>query len=307
MSASPRPELGRFLRHLQDERGLSAHTVSAYRRDLNQLETFLSEYLARTTWRWTDPDVDRLAVRAFLGWCERKGLTRRTAARKLSAARAFFRFLSLDERIPADPTRAVRSPKIEKRLPGHLSRADARAVLEAAEERAAGNTLAATRALVVLEMLYGSGIRLSELHGIDVASLDRARRQARVLGKGNKERLVPVTTSSLRAIDRYLPRRAEVVRSGEGGLLVNASGGRLSRRSIQHVVRDAFEAAAGARGLSAHSLRHSFATHLLEAGADLLAVKELLGHVSLSTTQIYAHTTKERLLRVYRDAHPRSD
>src|SRR5690606_4254560 len=237
MSASPRPELGRFLRHLQDERGLSAHTVSAYRRDLDQLETFLSEYLARTTWRWTDPDVDRLAVRAFLGWCERKGLTRRTAARKLSAARAFFRFLSLDERIPADPTRAVRSPKIEKRLPGHLSRADARAVLEAAEERAAGNTLAATRALVVLEMLYGRGSRRSALHGIGAASRDRARREGRRLGKGNKERVAPVTTSSVRAIVRYLPRRAEVVRSGEGGLMVNASGGRLERRSIQHVVR----------------------------------------------------------------------
>jgi integrase/recombinase XerC len=129
----------------------------------------------------------------------------------------------------------------------------------------------------------------------------------RVLGKGAKERIVPVTAASLRALDRYLARRREVVTPGEEALLVNASGTRLSRRSIQVSVRSCLEHAAGARGLSTHALRHTFATHLMEAGADLLAVKELLGHVSLSTTRIYTHTTKERLLRVYRDSHPRSD
>ncbi len=307
MGGAARPEIEEYLRHLAGERGLAAHTLAAYRRDLRQLEAFLTEYLGRDGWSWADPEVDRLAVRAFLGWCERRGLTRRTAARKLSSVRGLFRFLRLEERVPADPTRAVRTPRIDRRLPGHLSRADARAVLEAAEERAGEGSLAATRALLALELLYGSGLRLSELQGLDLADLDRGQGQARVLGKGGKERIVPVTAAAFRALDRYLPRRLEVVRPGERALLVNARGRRLSTRSIQTLVQEAFEVAAGARGLSTHALRHSFATHLLEGGADLLAVKELLGHASLSTTQIYTHTTRERLLGVYRKAHPRSE
>jgi len=300
-------EVDRFLRHLRDERGLSPHTVDAYGRDLRQLADFLTDYLGGEGWGWGDPEVDRLSVRGFLGWCERRGMTRRSAARKLSAARTFFRFLHLGARVPHDPTRAVRTPKAEKRLPGHLAEADAARVLEAAEMRAAGNTLQGTRDLVVLELLYGSGLRLSELHGMDVGDLERARRQVRVMGKGRKERIVPVTESALRAVDRWLPRRAEVAAAGCGALLVNPRGTRLSRRSIQITVQRTFEAAAAAQGLSTHALRHSFATHLLDRGADLLAVKELLGHVSLSTTRIYTHTSKERLLRVYRDAHPRSE
>ncbi|MDZ7779171.1 MAG: tyrosine recombinase XerC [Gemmatimonadota bacterium] len=307
MEPSSRPEVADFLRHLRDERGLSDHTVDAYRRDLRQLEGFLSDYLGGDDWSWGDADVDRLAIRGFLGWCERRGLSRRSAARKLSAARTFFRFLHLDERIPVDPTRSVKNPKAEKRLPGHLGASDARRVMEAAEVGAAENTLKSARDLVILEMLYGSGMRLSELHGLDLGVLERDRRQVRVMGKGRKERVVPVTESAVRAVDRYLPRRAEVVEVGCEALLVNANGARLSRRSIQIAVRRAFEAASAAHGLSVHSLRHSFATHLLDAGADLLAVKELLGHVSLSTTQVYTHTSRERLLRVYRNAHPRSE
>lgn len=309
-SGEPRGEVTAFLRHLSDERQLSPNTVTAYARDLMDLETFLTGYLGRSAWRWEE--ADRLALRGFLGWCRRSGRSRRTVARKLSAARSFFRFLHLDDRIPTNPTRAVRAPKTDKRLPGHLSQADVRIVFEVAEARAAENTLQGTRDLVILEFLYGSGLRLSELHDLDLGMLDRSRALVRVTGKGNKERIIPVTASALRALDRYEPRRSEV-HGGPGAglgevsaLLLNARGGRLSRRSIQESVRRSLEAAAGARGLSPHALRHSFATHLLEAGADLLAVKELLGHVSLSTTQIYTHTTKERLLRVYRDAHPRS-
>lgn len=306
----PRPQVEEFLRHLADERQLSPNTVKAYARDLGELETFLTEFLGNDGWRWRD--VDRLALRGFLGWSHRKGRSRRTVARKLSAARSFFRFLHLEDRIPANPTRAVRAPKTDKRLPGHLTAGDVRAVFEAAEERAAENTLQGTRDLVILELLYGSGLRLAELHGLDLGALDRARKLVRVLGKGSKERIVPVTGSSLRALARYEPRRSEVLTKARGkgdgaAVLLNSRGGRLSRRSIQEAVRRCLEVAAGASGLSAHALRHTFATHLLEGGADLMAVKELLGHVSLSTTQIYTHTTKERLLRVYKEAHPRSD
>jgi len=304
-----RVETTAFLRHLADERQLSENTVKAYRRDLEELESFLSEYLGRSAWRWDE--VDRLALRGFLGWCRRRGRARRTVARKLSAVRAFFRFLHLEERIPANPTRAVRAPKIDRRLPGHLTQADARAVFEVAEARAAENTLQGTRDLVVLELLYGAGLRLSELHALGLDAIDRGRRLARVVGKGRKERIVPVTEAALVALGRYAPRRVEAAAGSgtaadAGAVLLNARGGRLSRRSIQAAVHRCLEATASARDLSAHALRHSFATHLLEAGADLMAVKELLGHVSLSTTQIYTHTTKERLLRVYRDAHPRS-
>lgn len=304
-----RPEAGEFLRHLRDERQLSANTLKAYRRDLGELETFLTEFNGSDAWSWSD--VDRLALRAFLGWCRRGGRSKRTAARKLSAARSFFRFLHLEDRVPANPTRAVRAPKIERRLPGHLSSSDVDAVFNAAENRAAENTLQGARDLVILELLYGSGLRLSELYALDLGDLDRRGKLARVTGKGSKERIVPLTASALTALERYEPRRAEArvkAESAKDGdaVLVNARGGRLSRRSIQSAVHRCLEVAAGARGLSAHALRHSFATHLLERGADLMAVKELLGHVSLSTTRIYTHTTKERLLRVYKDSHPRS-
>ena len=183
-------------------------------------------------------------------------------------------------------------------------------VFARAESRAAQNSLRGTRDLVVLEILYGSGLRLAEAHGLDLDALDLDRRQVRVLGKGGKERLVPITESACLALRRYFPRRLELLArskaSDEPALLLNPSGRRLSRRSIQTLVRRFLDEAATGEGLSAHSLRHSFATHLLDAGADLMAVKELLGHVSLSTTQVYTHTSKERLRRVYRSAHPRS-
>jgi integrase/recombinase XerC len=302
------PETTAFLRHLADERHVSPNTVKAYRQDLSELEAFVTDYLGRSDWGWSD--VDRLTLRGFLGWCRREGRSRRTVARKLSAARTFFRFLHREELVPADPARTVRAPRTEKRLPGHLSGAEVRAVFDAAERRATQNDLRGTRDLLILELLYGSGLRLSELYALDVGSLERRKGLVRVLGKGSKQRIVPLTGAALRALDGYEPRRAECLASAPlersmDALLVNARGGRLSRRSIQESVRRCFEMAAGVSRLSAHSLRHSFATHLLESGADLMAVKELLGHVSLSTTQVYAHTTKERLLRVYREAHPR--
>jgi integrase/recombinase XerC len=297
-----------YLKILTHERQLSEHTVAAYRRDLEDLKRFLTDFMGTPEWRWEE--VDRLTLRSFMGWCRRRGLSKRTIARKLSAVRGFFRFLHLEDRLPSNPARAMRGPRGERRLPGHLSRADVEAVFRLAEARAAENTLKGTRTLVLLELLYGSGLRLSELHGLNLADLNTAASQVKVMGKGKKERIIPLTRRSLEALSRYLVRRSEVGErvsdDGASALLLNRQGERLSRRSIQRGVRGLLEAAASDQGLSVHSLRHSFATHLLDAGADLMAVKELLGHVSLSTTQIYTHTSTERLKKVYRQAHPRS-
>lgn len=302
------PAVESYLKVLSDQRRLSEHTVAAYRRDLMDLQTFLTEYLGTPDWEWEE--VDRLSLRSFLGWCLRRGLSRRTIGRKLSAVRGFFRFLHLEDRMPSNPARAIRAPKREKRLPGHMTVQETQALFRLAEARAAENTLAGTRDLVIMEILYGSGVRLSELYGLDLADLDLHLEQMKVRGKGRKERIVPLTGRAVAAIRRYEARRREAVSGdaaeGAHALLLNPRGGRLSRRSIQRVVRGLLEKTASAEGLSVHSLRHSFATHLLDAGADLMAVKELLGHVSLSTTQIYTHTSKERLKKVYTRAHPRS-
>lgn len=305
----PRAAAASFLRHLADERQLSPNTVLAYGRDLRDLGRFLSDYYGTPDWQWTN--VDRLTLRAFLGDLRRRGLSKRTAGRKLSAVRAFFRFLQLEEVVEKNPSRAVRAPKMEKRLPGHLSRGEAQAVFDYAEVRAAENTLAGTRDLVILELLYGSGLRLAELQGLDLSDLDLVTEQVKVRGKGRKERIVPITAAAVTAIRRYEPRRNEVAGRAKGAdrraLLFNASGGRFSRSGIQRAVHRILDGAGRGDDLSVHSLRHTFATHLLDAGADLMAVKELLGHVSLSTTQIYTHTSTERLRKIYLQAHPRAD
>lgn len=300
-----------FLRHLSDERQLSPNTVTAYRRDLADLGEFLTGYWGTPEWQWHH--VDRLTLRSFLGWLNRRGLARRTTGRKLSAVRTFLRFLHLEERLERNAARGLRTPKAERHLPGHLGRGDIQALFDVAEARAAENTLAGTRDLVILEVLYGSGLRLAELHGLDLADLDLVGEQVKVRGKGRKERIVPLTRASVTAVRRYEPRRAEALSTRAASaadrraLLLGPSGRRLSRRGIQKIVGRLLEAAGGDRELGVHSLRHTFATHLMDGGADLMAVKELLGHESLSTTQIYTHTSKERLKQVYRDAHPRAD
>ena len=300
-------DVAAFLRNLANARHLSPHTVIAYRRDLAEFTGFLGRRLQRSEWRWDE--IDRNLLRGFLGELNRRGLARRTIARKLSAVRSFLRFLHREEVIPANPARTVRSPKLDQRLPGWLTRTEMERLFAAAELRSAEGGFRGVRDHAIVELFYATGMRLSELQGLDTRSVDLIAEQARVLGKGRKERILPIGRSAAAALRRYELRRQEVAGRAprdRAALFLSERGRRLTVRQLQNIVKHFITAAADDAGLSTHSLRHTFATHLLDAGADLLAVKELLGHASLSTTRIYTHTSKDRLKRVYQQAHPRA-
>jgi len=298
----------RFLEHLEYERNLSPNTVTSYRKDLLDLSTFFVDHFGAMEWNLSS--IERTDLRAFMGWCERKGLARRSIARKLSAARSFYKFLSSDGLDDMGSIFLIKTPKSAKKLPHYVNKDEIEAVFALAESRASEGSFSGARNLVILELLYGSGLRLSELYTLDIEDLNFKKRLVKVLGKGSKERIVPVTRPAISAVEAYLEIRNVLVNSTEyaqrSALLLNPKGSRLSQSSIQKIIRKLLVDAAAKKGLSVHSLRHSFATHLLDSGANLIALKELLGHVSLSTTQVYMHVSKERLLQVYKSSHPRS-
>jgi integrase/recombinase XerC len=303
------PEVNTFLLHLEKERDLSPHTVLAYRRDL---DLFL-EYLA-TQSRGGSPsllEVDRLALRGFLGFCARRGMGNRSMGRVLSALRTFYRFLQREDLVDANPARAVTAPKFEKYLPSYLDRAQVERLFDGATARAMEGEFTDVRNLAIVELFYSTGIRLSELQGINRRDIDLVSQQLKVRGKGRKERIVPVGAHAVTALRNYEAKRDDLARrlgarADRGALFLARTGRRLGTRVIQRIVTRLLDQVDEDAGLSTHSLRHTFATHLLDAGADLRAVQELLGHASVSTTQIYTHTSVERLKAAYRKAHPRA-
>jgi len=300
----PRRELAEYLEHLEKERDVSPHTVKAYGRDLEAFTEFCNRHYG--SWEWKT--VDRLGIRGFMGELQRRGLSKRSAARALSAVRSFFRFLQEHHGLPNNIARAAKVPKLEKRLPGYLDRSQTDRLFEWAESRAGGDELGPTRDLAILELFYSTGIRLSELSGMNLQDMDLLSDQLKVRGKGRKERIVPVGSRAVLALRRYLRLREEAVAkpgADRRAVFVSHRGRRLAPRSIQRIVHRLLDGIGG-DGLRVHSLRHTFATHLLDAGADLRAVQELLGHASLSTTQVYTHTSVERLKKVYNQAHPRA-
>ena len=305
MTAERQP-LAEYLRYIEEGRQLSPNTVVAYERDLKQFRGFLDTQYAE--WAW--PEVDRLDLRSYLGHLTRRGLARRTISRKLSAIRTFYRWLHREELVEANPARTVRSPKLDRKLPAWLTRSDVDRMFVLAENRAAEGGFRGARDLAILETFYATGMRVSELRGLDLHDVDLVGDQVKVRGKGRKERIVPLGKAAVRALRKYEPRRQEALAASGGpdrdAVFISGNGTRLSTRRIQGIVQEFLDSVADEGELSTHSLRHSFATHLLDAGADLMAVKELLGHASLSTTRIYTHTSKERLKRVYDDAHPRA-
>jgi integrase/recombinase XerC len=302
------PERTSFLAYLTHERNDSPNTVKAYERDLDEFETFCDGYFGGAgAWSWET--VDRLAMRSFMGELGRRGLTKRSISRAVSALRTFYRFLNERHDLAGNPAAAVRLPKLEKRLPAVLDRRQVEEVFQLAELRASENDFGGVRDLAILEFFYSTGMRLSELAGLNLADVDIVSEQVKVRGKGRKERLLPLGSHAVNALRRYLPVREERLAARgrtEQAVFLSARNARLSPRGIQYAVRKFLDGLGGDTGLKVHSLRHSFATHLLDAGADLRAVQELLGHTSLSTTQVYTHTSVERLKKVYDQAHPRA-
>lgn len=289
-----RRALDQFLEYLQKERGFSPHTVRAYEVDLIQFFDFCADRLNGKPLS----QIDRTDIRDFAGAVMRYGYTRKSTARKLSSLRSFFRYLVETEVIDYNPARYIRGPVGEKRLPPLLSQFQVAQALEPVDD-----SVSSLRDAAIMETIYGSGLRASELVGLNIQDIDFSQETIRVRGKGGRERILPLGRKEAEAIRRYLTVRGY---PQEQALFLNRRGKRLTTRSLQQVVKRALSRIGGVGATNPHALRHAFATHLLERGADLRAVQELLGHASLASTQIYTHITMERLRRIYDRAHPRS-
>jgi len=323
-----RDHLKAFLEFLRLNRGASPHTVVAYHGDLDQFLVYLTLHLGRAQPDLVAADCTLATIRGFLAELYRERLSRKSAARKLAAVRAFARYLRREGLIEGDPGLLVVSPKVENKLPAHLEISEMTTLLETPDPL----TPLGCRDRAMLELLYASGLRLSELVGLNLDHVNLSGRMVRVLGKGSKERVVPFNQTTAEAVRAYLKIRplleAQALRSREGPpkpaekpvasrpeprrsaaaspLFLNFRGGRLTGRSVHRLLQRYVAQCSVRFGISPHAVRHSFATHLLERGADLRAIQELLGHVRLSTTQRYTHVSMAHLMDVYRKTHPRA-
>jgi integrase/recombinase XerC len=305
-------QLRSFLEFLRLNRNASPHTVAAYDSDLSQFLAFAAEHHRTSRPELRPEQVDLATVRAFMADLYRQGQARASVSRKLSALRTFTRYMRREGWIEGDPVALAASPKREQKVPAHLSVDEMSTLLSTPD---AGEPLGC-RDRAILELFYASGLRLSELVGLDVEDVNLSARMVRVMGKGAKERIVPFNETTKQAILRWLKDRP-ILATAKGAknakhakaddpLFVNFRGSRLTGRSVQRLVARYVSLCSTRFGISPHALRHSFATHLLERGADLRAIQELLGHVQLSTTQRYTHVNAAQLLDVYRKSHPRA-
>jgi integrase/recombinase XerC len=302
-----------FLQYLRLNRNLSPHTIRAYESDLTQFIDYAAVSLGVKRVDLDPTSLDRVAIRGYLAELHAHGQSRATAARKLAAVRTFLRYLRREALIEDDPGAVVATPKREVRMPAHLSEEEMLQLLAApSTDDALGR-----RDRAILELFYASGLRLSELAGLGIDDVNVSAKMVRVLGKGGKQRLVPFNNSTAAALRVYLRDRVQLTRPTArqalprgrreaDPLFVNYRGTRLSSRSIDRLVRRYVAVCAERAGISPHALRHSFATHLLQRGADLRAIQELLGHARLSTTQRYTHVNAAQLLDVYQKSHPRA-
>jgi integrase/recombinase XerC len=302
-----------FLQFIRQNRNVSPHTARAYQSDVRQFLAHVAAQRGVNAGEVTPEQLDRTAIRSFLGEIHRGGRSRATAARKLAALRTFLKYLRREEVISSDPGDLVQTPRPEVRMPAHLSELEITQLIEAVPD----DTSLARRDAAILELFYASGLRLSELCGLDVEDVNLPAKMVRVQGKGGKQRIVPFNSATAAALRVYLrDREALIRRDGQerqkgpsrlsSPLFVNFRGGRLTVRSVDRLVRRYVASFSERLGISPHALRHSFATHLLQRGADLRVIQELLGHARLSTTQRYTHVNAAQLLEVYKKAHPRA-
>ena len=299
-----------FLEHLRFNRNVSPHTARAYAGDLTQFLDFARQRLGRAA---GPADLDHRLIRAFLAELYAQGRARSSSARTLAAVRSFCRYLRREGVLDDNPAALVSAPRPERRMPAHLDVADMDCLLAAPDVA----TPLGRRDRAILELLYASGLRLSELVGLDLQDVNLGGRVVRVRGKGGRERIVPFHSRAADAVRDYLPVRHRLCAGEDGGaarasgrardpLFVNYRGGRLSGRSVDRLVRRYVACSSARLGISPHALRHSFATHLLERGADLRSIQELLGHARVSTTQRYTHLSVAQITSLYRKTHPRA-
>ena len=284
----------KFLNYLKAERDASPHTIRSYTKDLEVLRAALGE----TPWE----KADLLALRQFVAQQRSVNLSKKTIGRRIAATRSFFRFLHREGYVTSNPAQGLPWPKQDKHLPSFLTEEEVQRLLASPE----GDSFAACRDRAILETLYSTGLRVSELVGLKVRDVDLIGGTLRTVGKGRKERMVPVGSYSIQAIRTYQKTLTDGQDGPEKPLFQNQRKGRLTARSINRILKSCLLKISLARRITPHSLRHSFATHLLNRGADLRSVQELLGHSSLTTTQVYTHVTTDRLKKVYESAHPRA-
>ena len=314
-----RDHLRAFLGFLELNRNVSPHTIRAYEGDVTQYLAWVASSKDVRISALGVGDLDGVSVRDWVAGLNRAGQARASVARKLSGARAFMQHLRREGLIENDPTAAALAPKLDKTIPVHLSESEVTLLLDSIDTR----TPLGRRDRAMFELFYASGLRLSELVGVNLEDLDLNGRIVRVLGKGSKERLVPLNPVAADAIRAWMRDRAAIVihresgqegrrqkargrRASEDPLFVNARGGRITGRSVDRLLRRYVARCSTRMGISPHALRHSFATHLLQRGADLRGIQELLGHARLSTTERYTHVNTTQLMEVYRKAHPRA-
>ena len=304
-----REHLQSFLEYLRYNRNASEHTVAAYSGDLSQLLAFLDARAAPRTAALSD--FDHRSIRAFLGELYRRGAAGASTARRLAAVRSFGRYLCRMGHLEQDPGAPLQAPRVERKMPAHLDVAAMEELLDAPDAA----TPLGRRDRAILELFYATGLRLSELVSLDLQQVNLSSRLLRVRGKGGKERLAPFNRTAADAIRRHLPDRVLLLAPGRtpsrepparDALFLNYRGGRLSARSVDRLVRRYVVRSSAKIGISPHALRHSFATHLLERGADLRSIQELLGHSRISTTQRYTHVNAAQLTRQYKKFHPRA-
>ena len=304
-----RGSIQQFIHYLSVEKNASPHTCRCYRRDLEAFEDFLKNSGIQLTpgGDVKIEKVDRIAIRKYLSFLHRKN-KKSSIARKISTLRSFFKYLVREQLIPSNPAKTVSTPKVEKTLPTTLTVDEAFRLMESPQsisgKSSNGSKERGLRDRAILELLYSSGLRVSELVGLNSNQLDLDLGIVRVMGKGRKERIVPVGVKAIDALKAYLEERGML--KGDEPIFINSSGGRLTARSVGRLIKKYTRHSNIFRKVSPHSLRHTFATHLLDAGADIREIQEMLGHSSLSTTQRYTHVSMGKLMEVYDKAHPRS-